>query len=70
MPHDQVKSLPCDVDDDIRIIYDPILEKEDRREGKIIHTFAISVPAGVVCGFRRDEMNGVEAFAWQYRPDG
>ena len=27
MPHNQVKSRPCDVDDDIRIIYGPILEK-------------------------------------------
>ena len=44
-----------------------ILEREDKKGRKIIHAFATSVPVDVVCGFKRGNMNGAEAFVEQYR---
>ena len=44
-----------------------ILERDDRKGRKVIHAFATSVPVDVVCGFKRGEMTGAEAFVEQYR---
>ena len=44
-----------------------ILEREDKKGRKIIHAFATSVSVDVVCGFKRGNMNGAEAFVEQYR---
>ena len=44
-----------------------ILEREDKNGRKVIHAFATSVSIDVVCGFRRGEMAGAEAFVEQYR---
>ena len=39
-----------------------ILEREDKKGRKAIHAFATSIPVDVVCGFKRDQMTGAEAF--------
>ena len=44
-----------------------ILEREDKKGRKVIHAFATSVSVDVVCGFKRDQMTGAEAFVEQYR---
>ena len=44
-----------------------ILEREDKKGRKVIHAFATSIPIDVVCGFKRDQMTGAEAFVEQYR---
>ena len=44
-----------------------ILEREDKKGRKVIHAFATSIPVDVVCGFKRGEMTGAEAFVEQYR---
>ena len=44
-----------------------ILESEDKKGRKVIHAFATSVSVDVVCGFKRDQMTGAEAFVEQYR---
>ena len=44
-----------------------ILKKEDKKGRKVIHVFATSIPVDVVCGFKRDQMTGAEAFVEQYR---
>ena len=44
-----------------------ISEREDKKERKVIHAFATSVSVDVVCGFKRDQMTGAEAFVEQYR---
>ena len=44
-----------------------ILEREDRKGRKIIHAFATNVSVDAVCGFKRGEMAGAEAFVEQYR---
>ena len=44
-----------------------ILEREDKKGRKVIHAFATSVSVDVVCGFKRGEMTGAEAFVEQYR---
>ena len=44
-----------------------ILEREDKKGRKVIHAFATSIPVDVVCGFKRDQMTGAEAFVEQYR---
>ena len=44
-----------------------ILEREDKKGRKVIHVFATSVSVDVVCGFKRDQMTGAEAFVEQYR---
>ncbi len=44
-----------------------ILEKEDKKGRKVIHVFATGVPVDVVCGFKRGNTNGSEAFVKQYR---
>ena len=44
-----------------------ILERDDRKGRKVIHAFATSVSVDVVCGFKRDQMTGAEAFVEQYR---
>ena len=44
-----------------------ILERDDKKGRKIIHAFATSIPVDVVCGFKRGEMTGAEAFVEQYR---
>ena len=44
-----------------------ILKREDKKGRKVIHAFATSVSVDVVCGFKRGEMTGAEAFVEQYR---
>ena len=44
-----------------------IWEREDKKGRKVIHAFATSIPVDVVCGFKRDQMTGAEAFVEQYR---
>ena len=44
-----------------------ILKREDKKGRKVIHAFATSVSVDVVCGFKRDQMTGAEAFVEQYR---
>ena len=44
-----------------------ILESDDKKGRKIIHTFATNIPVDVVCRFERGEMTGAEAFVEQYR---
>ena len=44
-----------------------ILEREDKKGRKVIHAFATSVSVDVVCGFKRDQMTGAEAFVEQYQ---
>ena len=44
-----------------------ILEREDKKGRKVIHAFATSIPVDAVCGFKRDQMTGAEAFVEQYR---
>ena len=44
-----------------------ILKREDKKGRKVIHAFATSVSVDVVCGFKRGEMAGAEAFVEQYR---
>ena len=44
-----------------------ILEREDKKGRKVIHAFVTSVSVDVVCGFKRGEMTGAEAFVEQYR---
>ena len=44
-----------------------ILKREDKKGRKVIHAFATSIPVDVVCGFKRDQMTGAEAFVEQYR---
>ena len=44
-----------------------ILEREDKKGRKVIHAFVTSIPVDVVCGFKRDQMTGAEAFVEQYR---
>ena len=44
-----------------------ILKREDKKGRKVIHAFATSIPVDVVCGFKRGEMTGAEAFVEQYR---
>ena len=44
-----------------------ILERNDKKGRKVIHVFATSVSVNVVCGFKRDQMTGAEAFVAQYR---
>ena len=39
-----------------------ILKREDKKGRKAIHAFATSVSVDVVCGFKRDQMTGAEAF--------
>ena len=43
------------------------LKKEDKKGRKVICAFATSVPVDVVCGFKRGQMTGAEAFVEQYR---
>ena len=43
-----------------------ILEREDKNGRKVIHAFATSVTVDVVCGFKRGNMKGAEAFVEQY----
>ena len=43
------------------------MEREDKKGRKVIHAFATSVSVDVVCGFKRDQMTGAEAFVEQYR---
>ena len=42
-----------------------ILEGEGKKGRKVIHAFVTSVPVDVVCGFKRGEMTGAEAFVEQ-----
>ena len=44
-----------------------ILEREDKKGRKVICAFATSIPVDVVCGFKRGEMTGSEAFVEQYQ---
>ena len=44
-----------------------ILKREDKKGRKAIHAFATSILVDVVCGFKRDQMTGAEAFVEQYR---
>ena len=44
-----------------------ILKREDKKGRKVIHAFATSVSVDVVCGFKRGEMTGAEAFVEQYQ---
>ena len=48
-----------------------ILERKDKKGRKVIHgrksAFATIIPVDVVCGFKRGEMTGAEAFVEQYR---
>ena len=44
-----------------------ILERDDKKGRKVFHAFATSIPVDVVCGFKRGEMTGAEAFVEQHR---
>ena len=44
-----------------------ILKREDKKGRKVIHAFATGVSVDAVCGFKRGEMTGAEAFVEQYR---
>ena len=64
LQHVLTSSVACKEPEKFTLI---ILEREDKKGRKVIYAFATSIPVDVVCGFKRDQMTGAEAFVEQYR---